>query len=475
MKSTYDSFGLVPRPRYIWEEGGATGSVSQPSSPGYLLTAIDSDWRFHGPDGSDQTDDLAPWQRDEAFSITCDADHVRVTARTQQGVSHGIRRWTAIATSGRPIPLGLHVMDFPHYAWRGLSLDIVRHFFGAEDIIRILTIESTFGMNVLHLHLSDDQGWRIPVPEYPELISESSHTAVGGDPGGHLTPPDIAAVLAHARSLGIAIVPEVDVPGHVNAAKHAVRGLNASGEIPEEYTGIEVGFSTLELAAPETEAFLETVAEVLAAMSDEAVHIGGDECHVTPPEDFAALVSMMANNVRGQGRKVVAWQEAADYLLPGDYAQLWDERLDMAPLKDAASRGVSLIMSPGSRVYLDMKYSLDEEIGLQWMGTTELRQSLEWDPTDLIPGVSADSIAGVEAAVFTETIRSFDDLTYMLLPRLAAVAEVAWAGSGIGQWDSFATRIAQNATRWGTITFHRSPGVSWPRLESDSCPIVPID
>ena len=143
----------------------------------------------------------------------------------------------------------------------------------------------------------------------------------------------------------------------------------------------------------------------------------------------------------------------------GDFVQLWDERQETEELAAAGRRGVKLIASPASRAYVDMKYSEEEALGTTWMGTVELRQSLEWDPRTIAP--AGIEVAGVEACLFTETIRTFDDLTYMLLPRLAALAEVAWAGSGVGEWASFLPRVSHLAQLWQKegIRYHCSPGM----------------
>ena len=452
----FDELGLIPRPQHMWAHSPETAAL--PTDHQQILTDILSVCA-----GLEDTT-IAPWQEEEAYRLELAEGCWKLLATSATGLRHAERTLGRILRSGNQLPRDFVIVDYPAYAWRGLSIDIVRHFFGADQLRVIVDLAAGVGLNTLHLHLSDDQGWRIEVPEYPELVAESSATAVDGDPGGFITDAEFAELMDYAYSRGVAVVPEVDVPGHTNAAKHAVVGLNSSATAPEAYTGIEVGFSTLEVAAPETDAFLDAVARTLAGKSHGAVHIGGDECLVTPTEEFGAIVSGMAQRVRAEGKQVVAWQEAADYLNAGDYAQIWDERLDLSNLVRGAERGVHVIASPATRVYLDKKYSMDEEVGLQWMGTGELPDSLEWDPAVLIPGVPAEAIAGVEAAVFTETIRSFDQLTYMLLPRLAAAAEVAWAGDGVGQWESFSQRIAIMARDWDEqgLTYHRSPGVNWP-------------
>lgn len=352
--------------------------------------------------------------------------------------------------------------EAPVFSWRGLGIDIVRHFFTVDDLLPIVDVMGDLGLNVLRIHLSDDQGWRLPVPAYPELTELSSGSAVDGDPGGSWTRDDWDRLKAHASARGIRLVPEFDMPSHVNAALHAIPGLNL-GEPPETYTGIEVGFCSLSPDAPETERFMREVLTFAASIADGWVHIGGDEAHSTPREEYEGLVRRAVEIVHGAGARVVAWQEAADLLEAGDLVQVWDLNLDPAPVVRAASRGVGVIVSPAPRIYLDMKYDHDLPYGLDWMGVGDLRESLEWTASEVVPGLPEDAVHGVEASVWTENIRDRDQLSIMLLPRLAAAAEVAQHGSGFGRWEMLAPRVARMARDWEAagLAYHCSPGVDW--------------
>lgn len=347
------------------------------------------------------------------------------------------------------------------YQWRGLSLDVARHFFQVEDVIKVMDIAAELELNRFHLHLSDDQAWRIDIPGWPELVARSSNSSVGGDPGGHYDLVDWQRLLSAARKRELVLVPEIDMPGHTNAALHAVPELNIDGVCPPAYQGIDVGFSSLRMAAPATKRFISDVYTFLVENSDGWVHVGGDESHSTDHEEYSELVNLTVSSVRDAGGRVIAWQEAADFLEPGEHVQVWDERLSTQPIVEAAKRGVKVILSPASRVYLDMKYNENSELGLTWMGTTELEQSALWRPQELIPGLPSEAIAGVEACVWTETIREFDELSYMLLPRLAASADIAKFGEIT--WDDFAAGLPARARGWQAKgwNWHRSPGIEW--------------
>lgn len=359
----------------------------------------------------------------------------------------------------------LLAQDAPRFGWRGLSLDVARHFFGVAAIKTVLDLMASLKLNVLHLHLTDDQGWRVEMPSRPELTERSAGTAVGGPPGGYYTVADLADITAYARDLCITVVPEIDIPGHVNAALHAYGELTPSGEPTPEYTGIEVGFSRLHADLATTGPFLYDVMSDIAAMTaGPYVHIGGDEVLTMGGPEYSSLVQLAAGHVRALGKLVVGWQEVAKADLgPHTVIQFWSERDGAEHVIAAVQAGAKLLLSPGSRAYLDMKYDSDTPLGLEWAGHIELRDAYDWEPLMVIPQVPAEAIIGLEAAVWTETIQTVDDLFLLLLPRLAAFAEVAWSPPERRGWDSFAGRLRVLAPRWSQLglSWYRSPQVRW--------------
>ena len=446
-----DALGLVPRPHDVRITGNA-------------VHAIDDDVRIHlvaGPAELALPPDIPQWQAAQAYRLRVTRGRCEILATGDSGIRHARRVIGQLRRVGE-VP-DLTIADRPAYEWRGLCVDIVRHFFGPRDLVSVMDIMAGLGLNRLHLHLSDDQGWRIDVPALPELVEKASGTSVGGGAGGHLSLADMEWLVAQAEARGIAVVPEIDIPGHTSAALHALPGLNPDGIAPAIHEGIDVGISTLSVAAPDTARFLDAVADTLAPWGEQGVHVGGDECLLAPPEEFAELVTMMVSRVHERGRRAIAWQEAAAQLHPGDLLQLWDERQDMSAVIEASRAGVGIIASPASKVYLDMKHDESQRLGLVWAGAIGLRDCYEWDPFTALPEVAPDAIVGVEACIFTETIETMEDLVHMLLPRLAAVAEVAWAGGGAGHWESFARRIAVRAGDWDgwAGVWYRSPQVEW--------------
>ena len=459
-------WGLIPRP-FSFEWTGPTTPVPWGRDP----DAVEVDGRgvavelrqVTSPEDLGSAAETHPWQVREAYGLEISDRGIRLSYVDREGAHRGA--WTLrrmVRAGGGVLPCA-RILDRPAYRWRGLGLDIARHFFPPADLCRVMDVMEEVSLNVLHLHLSDDQGWRVEVPAQPRLVEESSGGAVGGDPGGFLSQADLALLEVEASRRGIALVPEVDVPGHTHAALHALPDLNPRGCPPPAYMGTEVGFSTLSTQAPGTAAFLDAVIDALAPFAAHGLHVGGDEPHVTAPGDYARLVGMALERVHDHNLRAVAWQEAAHLLAPGDLVQVWDEREDLSEVAAAGRRGVGVLLSPASRIYLDMKYDPATRIGTTWMGTTELRDSLEWDPRQIVPGLAGEAVEGVEACLWTETVRDMEDLTLLLLPRLAAAAEVAWAGSGVGEWDSFRSRILPLARSWHArgLVWHPSPGVDW--------------
>jgi len=364
------------------------------------------------------------------------------------------------------------VLDHPRFAWRGLALDVARHFFTVREVKSVLNVMAWYKLNVLHLHLTDDQGWRLDIASRPELTARSGGTAVGGDRGGFYTAADYAELLTYAAVRHIAIVPEIDVPGHVNAALHADGDLTPSGEAAPAYTGIDVGFSRLHVDLPGTEPFLRDVFGAVATMTPgRYVHLGGDEVLTMAPDEYAALVRSAAGHVAAAGKGVIGWQEVARVLPPPDgglegldvIVQYWDEREGAAEVAAAVARGARVLLSPASKIYLDMRYDADSPIGLEWAGHVEVRDAYEWEPLDVLPGVPADRVVGIEAGLWTETVRTAEDLFWLLLPRLVAVAEVAWSAQQRRDWDGFARRLAGQPRLWAEagLRWYRSPQVPW--------------
>lgn len=356
----------------------------------------------------------------------------------------------------------VQIEDDARLAHRGLMVDISRHFFGIGTLTKVVDLMARYKLNVLHLHLSDDQGWRIEIPGRPELTEVSGATQVGDGPGGYLSAEEFRELVAYAGDRGIQVVPEIDMPGHVNAAQHAIGALTETGAPTEAYRGTDVGFSKLSLDNPATAPFIDDALAALAAMGGGPyLHVGGDEVHTMPREEYVAFIEHLGEAVTRVGKLPMFWGEAAVAPLPaGAVVQLWDSGADPAPVVAAARAGARVVLSPGNQVYLDMQYHEGFPLGQHWAGYVDVRDSYDWDPAAHLD-IPAESVYGVEAAVWTEWIVTDEDLFTMLLPRLVAVAEVGWSEQGQRDWDQFVARLRAQAPLWEThgLAYHRSEQV----------------
>jgi hexosaminidase len=254
---------------------------------------------------------------------------------------------------------------------------------------------------------------------------------------------------------GITIVPEIDMPGHTNAALTAYAKLNTDGKARDPYTGTKVGFSTLDANKAITYEFIDAVVGEIAAITPGPYfHIGGDESDVTPHDDYVKLIRRAQEIVISHGKKSIGWDEVATAgLAEGSVAQLW-KHTDYALM--AKETGNKVLFSPASRTYLDMQYDSTSRIGLHWAAYIEVDSAYLWDPGDMVPGISDANILGIEAPLWGETIRNIADIDYLTFPRLLALAEVGWTPQPKRNYEDFLRRLrAQQAwlTEQGVGTY----------------------
>jgi len=356
------------------------------------------------------------------------------------------------------------ISDYPVYGYRGAMLDVARHFFSVDDVKRVIDLIEIYKMNALHLHLSDDQGWRIEIKSWPNLALHGGNTEVGGGEGGYFTQEQYSEIVKYADARYIIIVPEIDMPGHTNAALASYAELNCSGKATELYTGTEVGFSTLCTKKEVTYKFVDDVVRELAALTTGPyIHIGGDESHVTKKEDYIPFVERVQDIVLSHNKKALGWDEISlGVLRPGTVAQFW---ANAENAKRAVGQGTKLLMSPASRTYIDMKYDSTTVLGLKWAGYIEVDASYNWDPATLVPGIGSGNIIGIEAPLWTETITNMEELEYMVFPRLPGLAEVGWTPSELRNWEDFKGRLGNHAKRFKAMGINYYPSKLVPWIE----------
>jgi hexosaminidase len=400
-----------------------------------------------------------------AYELTSGPDGVLVTAGKESGLFYGAQTLRQLLQNGR-IP-GVRVQDEPRYTWRGSMLDVARHFFPVEEVERYIDLMAAYKLNVLHLHLTDDQGWRIAIDGRPELTQVGGRTQVGDKPGGFYTAEDYGEVIAYAAERFIDVVPEIDVPAHTNAALASDPSLNCDGRARQPYTGTRVVSAALCPGAAAVQEFLRDVFTDLGRLTPgRYLHIGGDEAKMLNNAEYREIVEEAQQSVLDAGKQVVGWMEIGGARLSkGTLIQYWGRDEPSDAVVSAVNQGAEIIMSPASRTYLDMKYDDNTPLGKSWAGLISVKDSYDWNPATLVKGVPEESIVGVEAPLWTETVRSFADATELAFPRLPAVAEVAWTPQAARDYTDFAARLAAQAPRWAAwkLKYHRTSQIEWIR------------
>ena len=435
--------------------------------------------RAHGvpPTGGRRADNAEPDGEAHVIEVT---DHgITVLAESAEAAHRALTTVVQFAGLTGGVPRG-RTVDTPRFAWRGLSLDVVRRFLPPSEVRRVIDLLSLYKLNVLHLHLTDDEGWRLAIGSWPQLAEVGGAGALGDRPGGYYTQAEFRELVDYARSRFVTLVPEIDVPGHVGAVRSAhpeavtVPPGQAAGS-PHCYLTPDGDF---------TWRIVEDVFGEVADLTDAAyLHIGGDEAFGMPDADHAAFVSRVAATVRGLDRKVIGWQETArGDIGPDDVVQHW---IDFAPdlaaidvstlppdlaavvgsfaaatgdLPRVAARGSGVLLSPTAHAYLDRPHgdpstdpaqeALRSRLGLQFYPRTTLEEFATWVPSSYATELDPSAVVGVEAALWCETVEHPGDLDLLVLPRLAGVAQAAWGREGGATWDGLRERMNLHGALW---------------------------
>ena len=391
---------------------------------------------------------------DESYTIEFEGAAVRVMAPTPAGQA---RAQATLMQLGDERPSSGRIVDAPRYAWRGLSFDAARHYYPVEEVCRVIDLLALYKLNVLHLHLTDDQSW-IPY-----------------------SPDEMRSIVAYGAERFVVVIPEIDMPGHTTA----LMNLHPELRSDRNTVAIDLGGGYIHHAVwldPDLPATFEIVERVLTEVADifraPWIHIGADEPFGMPAAPYAEFVSRVREMVRGLGRRPLGWQESARAGLgPDDVIQFWIAGIDLPDalpaefrepldatrsaldLQVAAEAGAAVILSPASHCYLDVPYAdrpadpaqieRHGRLGMRFYQHRTIEESFDWDP---------EGGAGIEAAIWAESIRDFDDLTFLLLPRLAGVAQKAWGDPGVS-WASHRDRLASHHRLWderGLVYFARA-------------------
>jgi hypothetical protein len=464
---------------------GATGYrlpvVSGPARPGDIHVTVDPRVDIAVPGASGESP--------AKYELVVSSHSVRILANQPQGAFYGIQSlrqllptWVEAASPVTNVSWEVPcvtVKDSPRFAYRGLMLDLARNFVSADQVKSFIDSMSQLKMNVLHLHLADDQGWRIQITndgrapgddiDYSLLTSVSGATAIGtGGPqdvpgrAGYLTQAQYRDIVAYAASRFVTVVPEIDLPGHTNAILHAIPQLNTAGSVPQPPPGQStvpadssqrVGHTSLDTRAEVTYVFLAHVIHQLAALTPgTTLHVGGDEAASTAHADYVYFMNRVLRLVHDEGKRAMGWNQYTDAdLHAADVVQYYN--FSAAGTVDAVrQKGAKVVVSWYPNTYLDYPYSqgdFDTYYG--------------WDPAARVAGVPESSIEGVEAPLWTENVRSDDEAEYQVYPRAVATAEVGWSAQDDRNVSDFSRRLAVLGGRFTLqhVNFFPSPRAPW--------------
>ena len=335
-------------------------------------------------------------------------------------------------------------------------IDVARHFFTEEEVKRQIDLAAQYKINRVHLHLSDDQGWRLEIKKYPDLTLIGGSTEVGGGPGGYYTQEQFKEIVEYAQERYVEIIPEFDMPGHSNAALASYGFLNPDGEKKPLYTGIEVGFSTFMTHSEKTYEFIDDVIKEVSAISpSKYFHIGGDEAEATPKADYNYFVGRVAKIAEKYGKTPIGWDpiDTSPEINSSVILQNWKDSNEEARKKD-----MKMIISIAGKTYLDMKYNESTPYGLDWAGYIPVETAYNWDPTDFAP---KDLVLGIEAPLWTETISTQYQMDYMIYPRLLGYAEIGWTPKENRDWNEYKVRLEKQGERMFNegINYYEDPTI----------------
>lgn len=399
--------------------------------------------------------DPASASGNEGYKLDVGPDAISIVAKTPAGLFYGVQTLRQlmpvsveyVAAVGRrlTVPSG-HIVDSPRYEWRGMMIDVSRHFLPPRDVKRFIDVLALYKINRLHLHLSDDQGWRIEIKSRPNLTSVGGLTQVGGAAGGFFTQDEYKDIVAYAASRFMTVVPEIDMPAHLNAALVSYPEMTCDHVAPPPFPFIGAPRNTV-LCVDSANVYPiieDIVREISAITPGPYYHIGGDEVPRLTTEQYHTFIERMQSIVNANGKTMIGWADIAPAnLSPSTIVQSWHN--DPAELQTA--RGGKVIMSPGPKAYLDMKYDSTTILGLKWGGFITPEVAYDWDPATYKPGIPESAILGVEYPLWAETVVRAEDYEFMAFPRIIAMAEIGWTPQSRRSWNDFDKRLQYGRKR----------------------------
>jgi len=425
----------------------------------------------------------------DGYELTVTPRGVRIESPTPAGLFYGVQTLLQLLPSeiesrtrsdaAWTAPC-VHIADYPRFAWRGLLLDVSRHFFSKEFVEQYIDRMARYKMNVFHWHLTDDNGWRIEIKSLPQLTQvgawrvprlakwgagEAPREGEAATEGGFYTQDDIREVVAYARQRFITVVPEIEMPGHSLAALAAYPEISCTGGPFQVDPGSNFYTKVDNALCPGNEKTFEFIdkvfGEVAPLFPSEYVHIGGDECfkgfwktcakcqrrmadeHLSTPEELQSYLVRRAEKIlESKGKKLIGWDEILEGgLAPNAAVMSWR---GMQGGIAAAKMNHQVVMTPTNFVYLDY-YQGDPSLEPSTFGWLPLSTCYRFDPTP--EGVDPKYILGGQGNLWTESVPNPRHAEYMTWPRAFALAEVFWSPKASRNWDDFAARVESQFRR----------------------------
>jgi hexosaminidase len=435
----------------------------------------------------------------EGYELKVTEQHIQITAKGYAGIIYGfqslLQTVPQVRTNARlDIPC-MNIVDEPRFKWRGMHLDVSRHFFSPELVKTYIDLMAAYKMNTFHWHLVDDQGWRIEIKKYPKLTSIGAwrvdqtelvwgtrpQALAGENPsyGGFYTQEQIKEIIAYAAIRNITVVPEIEMPGHIASAIAAYPELSCSGKHQLPMTGGNYKDMSSNYCAGNDSVyhFLEDVlTEVINLFPSKFIHIGGDEVDKTDwkkcvkcqarikkeglkneDELQSYFVKRIEKFINSKNRKIIGWDEILEGGLAPDAAVMsW--RGEKGGI-EAANMNHFVVMTPGTPCYFDNYQAGPEGEPLAIGGFNTLKKVYAYEP---IPSELAKEkhqyVLGAQANLWTEFITTAAHVEYMVLPRMLALAEVVWSPINTRNWDDFNRRLKYHFNSFDQKGLHYSPG-----------------
>ncbi|MGL5648819.1 MAG: family 20 glycosylhydrolase [Clostridium sp.] len=402
----------------------------------------------------------------EGYTLESNENMVKILAYTPEGLFRGTKTLIQLLPNeieGVDITKNIkwelpivNIEDKPEYEYRGLMIDVARHFFPIDDIKEQIEFASEYKINKIHLHLSDDQGFRLEIKKWPKFTSIGGQTQVGGGIGGYYTQEHFKEIVNYAKDRYIEIIPEFDMPGHTNAMLASYEFLNSNGRRRNLYTGTEVGFSSLMCKSEATYSVIEDIIKEVSEISpSKYIHIGGDEADSTPKEEYNYFVERVSKIAMKYGKTPIGWDpiDTAPGINKNVILQNWKDSNE-----EAKNKKMKMIISKASNIYLDMKYNETTPIGNDWAGFISVEKAYNFDLTDFAP---KELILGIEAPLWTETIKNKEEMEYMIYPRILGYSEIGWTSKENREWKEYKERLKTQGQRMSlrNINYYKSPEI----------------